>query len=173
MRWSDVAPDGTWTIQTAPREKGNPGSLLLPEAAHAIIRAMPRFVGNPYVFAGTDKGHKIFSQFYKRVLDKACGVTGWRLHDLRRTARSLISKVGARPDVAELCLGHVVGGIKETYDRYNYAAEIADALRRLAALVEIILAGGPTDDIAKLRKQIDEMVAAPSTVVKLHQAAVS
>jgi integrase len=163
VRWSDIAPDGTWTIRTEPREKGNPGRLSLSEAAHAIIKAMPRFAGNPHVFAGTDKGHKIFSQSYKRVLDKACGVTGWRLHDLRRTARSLLSKAGARPDVAELCLGHVVGGVKEVYDRYNYAAEMAEALRRLEALIEIILAGGPTDDIPALRKQIDEMVTTPST----------
>lgn len=25
MRWDDVAPDGTWSIPTAPREKGDPG----------------------------------------------------------------------------------------------------------------------------------------------------
>lgn len=43
MKWSDLAPDGVWTIATAPREKNNPGTLILPEPALAIIKAQPRF----------------------------------------------------------------------------------------------------------------------------------
>jgi hypothetical protein len=31
----------------------------------------------------------------------ASGTTGWRLHDLRRTARSLMSRAGVAPDIAE------------------------------------------------------------------------
>jgi integrase len=139
LRWGDIAPDGTWTIRTAAREKGNPGSLVLPQAALAIIRAMPRFAGNPHVFAGTGNGHKVFSQSYKVGFDKRCGVHGWRLHDLRRSARSLMSRAGIRPDIAERALGHAVGTIEATYDRHHYRDEMADALRRLAALIDHIV----------------------------------
>ncbi len=56
LRWDDIAEDGTWTIPTAPREKGNPGVLVLPPMALDIIRKLPRLAGNPYVFAGRSNG---------------------------------------------------------------------------------------------------------------------
>ena len=42
MRWEDISIDGTWTIPTEDREKGNAGSLLLPSLALDIINAQPR-----------------------------------------------------------------------------------------------------------------------------------
>ena len=51
MRWQDV-DNGTWTIQSDDREKGNAVDLALPALALAIIKAQPRFASNPFVFAG-------------------------------------------------------------------------------------------------------------------------
>jgi len=56
----------------------------------------------------------------------------WRLHDLRRTARSLMSRAKVPTDHAERVLGHVIGGVRETYDRYEYLDEKRDALTALA-----------------------------------------
>jgi integrase len=152
MRWTDISPDGTWTIPTAPREKGNPGSLQLPEQALAIIRSMPRFVSNAYVLAGQRDGGAInnFSRA-KEALDAACGVSGWTVHDLRRTARSLLSRAGVRPDIAERVLGHAVGGVEGVYDRHHYDDEKADALRRLVALVGRIV-NPPADNVVVLHE---------------------
>src|SRR6266568_5180980 len=50
----------------------------------------------------------------KRLLDEASGVSGWTLHDLRRTARSLMSRAGVTERHAEECLGHVQGGVRAT-----------------------------------------------------------
>ena len=54
----------------------------------------------------------------------------WQLHDLRRTARSLMSRAGVRPDIAERVLGHAISGVEGVYDRHPYRDEKADALRR-------------------------------------------
>ncbi len=151
MRFGDVSRDGVWTIRTAPREKGNPGSLVLPAQALAIIKSMPRLAGNSHVFAGNGAGPKVFSQSYKVGLDKKSGVHGWKLHDLRRTARSLMSRAGVRPDIAERCLGHIVGGVEGIYDRHTYDAEKADALRKLAALIERIV-NPPADNVVALHE---------------------
>jgi len=35
----------------------------------------------------------------------------WGLHDLRRTARMLLSRIDARPAIAESCLRHVLPGL--------------------------------------------------------------
>jgi len=68
----------------------------------------------------------------------------WRLHDLRRTARSLMSRAKVPKDHAERVIGHVIGGVRETYDRYEYLDEKRDALAALARLVDRIIAGRPT-----------------------------
>ena len=63
----------------------------------------------------------------------------WTLHDLRRTARSLMAKVGVADNIAERVLGHAIGGVEGIYNRHAYFDEKADALARLATLVETIL----------------------------------
>jgi integrase len=139
MRWDDIDDDG-WTIQTDEREKGTAGSLKLPKPACDIIHSQPRIAGNPFVFAGRGGGHlNSFSQ-RKAELDGALpAMPPWTIHDLRRTARSLMSRAGVRPDIAERVLGHAIPGIEGVYDRHRYDDEKADALKRLAALIERIV----------------------------------
>jgi integrase len=88
----------------------------------------------------------------KRAFDKRCGVTGWTMHDLRRCARSLLSRAGIRPDIAERTLGHTVGGdIAQTYDRHQYQTEKGIALERLATLIDSIV--NPRDNVTPLAKR--------------------
>jgi integrase len=75
----------------------------------------------------------------KREFDEAVPTPHWTLHDLRRTARSLMSRAGVSADVAERCLAHVIGGVRGVYDRHAYVEEKRQAFEALAALVEEIL----------------------------------
>ena len=141
MRWEDLE-DGIWTIPVEePREKVNAGALELPKLALDIIDAQPNVEGNPYVFAG--RGKKAFNSFSdgKEDLHAAAPIAPWVIHDLRRTARSLMARAGVRPDIAERTLGHVIAGVEGVYDRHGYIDEKAEALAALAALVERILQG--------------------------------
>jgi integrase len=88
MKWSDIDDRGVWNIPRVKGEKANAGSLPLPPLALDIIRSRPRIDGNPFVFASTHAHLRSFSKL-KAELDAKSGVRGWRLHDLRRTARSL------------------------------------------------------------------------------------
>jgi integrase len=56
---------------------------------------------------------------HKAAIDEASGVSGWTVHVLRRTARSLMSRAGVPTDHAERCLGHVIGGVRGVYDRMS------------------------------------------------------
>ena len=58
------------------------------------------------------------------------GVSGWRLHDLRRTMRSHLSALGVSQDVAELAIGHGRSGLARIYDQYTFERELRDALQR-------------------------------------------
>jgi integrase len=152
MRWSDITPDGVWEIATAAREKGNAGALRLPVQALAAIQAQPKFKSNPYVFAAA-RGDGPLNGFNKRkaAFDRACGVSGWTLHDLRRTARSLMSRAGVTDEHAEHALGHKLQGVKKVYNRYNFFKEKSDALNRMAALIEHIV-NPPADNVRPLRR---------------------
>ena len=155
MKFADVTIDGVWNIPTEDREKGNGGALMLPEAALAIIQGQKRIGDNPYVFAGRGAGH--FNGFSpcKRAFDKKVGnLPRWTLHDLRRTARSLISRAGVRPDIAERVMGHAITGVEGVYDRHSYRDEKADALKRLAGLLDTIL-NPPGENVVALRSAVE------------------
>ena len=66
-------------------------------------------------------------------------IPNWTLHDLRRTAKTLMARAGVRPDISERVLGHVIAGVEGTYDRHSYADEKRDALEKLAEMIERIL----------------------------------
>jgi integrase len=154
MRWDDISADGVWEIQSEDGEKGNAGALQLPAQALAIINAQLKLSGNRYVFAAS-RGDGPLNGFSraKVAFDKRCGVTGWTLHDLRRTSRSLMSRAEVRPDIAERVLGHAIGGVKGVYDRYEYFPQKSDALLRLASLIYTII-NPPADNVRQLHRPV-------------------
>src|SRR5947209_12603841 len=84
-------------------------------------------------------GQRKHSHWSKLSFDRACGVNGWTIHDLRRTARSLMSRAGVNSDHAERCLGHVIGGVRGTYDRHEYYTEKQLAFEKLASQIERVV----------------------------------
>jgi integrase len=153
MRWQDIAIDGTWKIPTEAREKGAPAGLVLPPMAVDIIRAQPRLGDNAFVLAGRGLAHINGFSKSKKAFDAKLpkGTPPWTLHDLRRTARSLMSRAGVSNDHAERALGHARGLIEHTYDQHHYRDEISAALARLATLVDGVV--HPRDNVTPLTKR--------------------
>jgi integrase len=146
LRWDDISADGIWTIRTEPREKGNPGSLRLPPIALEIINAQPRLAGVPYVFVARNGGPMNSFTERKEEMDRKLkaripNMKPWVVHDLRRTARSLLSRreLGVLPHIAEQVLGHKIPGVEGIYDRHGYEEDKADALNKLANLIARIV----------------------------------
>ena len=79
----------------------------------------------------------------------------WTLHDLRRTARTLMSRAGVRPDIAERVLGHVISGVEGIYDRHDFVEQKRDALERLAAAIDRIV-NPPADNVVPIRQEAAE-----------------
>ena len=80
-------------------------------------------------------GTKRFQHFThaKRRLDQLSGVTGWRLHDLRRTCVSGMARLGVAPHVADKILNHqsgTISGVAAVYQRHDFLAERQEALER-------------------------------------------
>ena len=131
LRGHEIDSQGrTWSMP-AERSKNNRAHIVhLSEPAWAIISG---HFGEPdaYVF-GTSRG-KNFQAFAKgkRALDRLCQVTGWRLHDLRRTVVSGMARLGVPPHVADKILNHqsgTISGVAAVYQRHEFLAERKEAL---------------------------------------------
>jgi integrase len=146
----DEIKDGVWLLPASRSKTKTEVPRPLSKAALALIDARPRVPGCPYVL--TANGVTPIASFSgpKEKLDAESGVANWRLHDLRRTARSLLSRAGINSDIAERCLGHALPGIRATYDRHRYIEEMSFAFEALAALIERIVS--PTDTVVALRR---------------------
>jgi len=143
----DELKGGVWLLPAARNKVKQDLARPLSSAAQNLVGGLPK-IGR-YVF--TFGGVKPLSGFAKPKarLDAASGAKGWILHDLRRTARSLLSRAGIPPDVAEMCLGHVLTGVLGTYDRHAYHEEKKHAFEALAAQIARIV--DPRDNIVALR----------------------
>jgi integrase len=136
MEWAEV-DGGDWLLPAGRNKTGVELLRPLSHQAQAILQALPK--AGKFVWMGTNPMTSFSA--YKAAFDKASGVKGWRLHDLRRTARSLMSRAGVPTDHAERCLGHVIPGVRGVYDRHEYHTEKAQAYEALAALIEWIVSG--------------------------------
>jgi integrase len=94
-----------------------------------------------------------FSRLKKRI-DAKAGIAPWRWHDLRRTCRTGLARLGVDRLHAERALNHVSGqsALERTYDVHNYEAETLAALRRWQAHVASLVAPAPGAEIVPLRR---------------------
>jgi integrase len=160
MKWADISEEGVWTIPGEAREKGTIGEVRLPKLALDIIRAQPQLDYNPHVFPGNARGYRLksgppsfnnFSQRKDPLAEKLpADMPHWTIHDLRRTARSLMARAGVADNIAERTLGHTIGGVHGIYNRHDYFDEKSDALQRLATLIEQIINPPDTDNVVDL-----------------------
>lgn len=145
LQWSEIdLKAGVLTIPGERTKNHRTLELKLPEPALDILRAQPRRRPD-YVFGLRGKAFSAWSYNSLRLNARIVEAQGkslvpWRLHDLRRTMRSNLGKLGIPPHVAELAINHVKGGVEGIYDRHKYSREIGAALAlwatHLLAVVE-------------------------------------
>src|ERR1700736_759570 len=129
-----------WTLPKGRTKNGKPHIVHLSKEAIVVLNRANKI--GPFVFS--IDGAKPFQEFSraKRELDELSGVTGWRLHDLRRTCVSGMARLGIPPHVADKILNHQSGTISDVaavYPRYDFLAEHKDALELWSAHVAKIV----------------------------------
>jgi integrase len=124
---------GLWTIP-AHKHKSRKQHVvpLSPLAVETLRRVEKR---GSYVF--TESGQPYNRGTLSRAVatwQKQSGARRFTVHDLRRTARTVLARIGVSHEVAERVVGHVVGSaVSRVYDRHDYEAEKRDALNKLGA----------------------------------------
>jgi integrase len=159
LKWSEVNLDtGLMTILGARTKNHRTLELILPGVAIDILRSAPRQVGRDFIFGrfgGAFSGWSAAKLRLDARIAMAAGkpIAPWRLHDLRRTMRSGLGRLGVPPHVAELAINHVKGGVQGIYDRYTYQGEIARALTLWADHIRSITEGGERKVLSMQRAQ--------------------
>jgi integrase len=145
LRWDEINFDaGLLTIPDTRTKNHRTFVLPLPERVLNILRSVPRHNG-ACVFGDPNNGFHSWSH-HKKLLDARLAgastpLTDWRLHDLRRTFRTGLGRLGVPPHVAELCINHVRKGMSAIYDRHTYQPEIASALAQWAEHLTAVVEG--------------------------------
>jgi integrase len=138
LRFADVdRRAATMTLREESDKQGLERLFPLPDAALAIVNDRRRLTNGEYVFQGVRQDKPPTQSLAAIPLRKLLGSAKWKhrhftLHDLRRTYRTLASRLGVRFEVAELLLGHSLPGVHGTYDRHTYQPEMAAAAKLIA-----------------------------------------
>nr|WP_246681643.1 site-specific integrase [Methylobacterium sp. L1A1] len=137
MAWAEIDLVGAvWSLPNERVKNGQGHDVPLSAAALQILAVMEHVEGRPFVFGQGAGGFQGFSRA-KASLDKRSGVTGWRLHDLRRTAATVMTeRLKVLPHIVEAVLNHISGhkaGVAGIYNRALYATEKREALDLLGA----------------------------------------
>jgi len=153
-RWSEIDRKArTWVIpasrmKRARRQASAEAAHLVPLSAEACVvleRAAELAGRSPHVFPGRDESkpwspeaidHEIHREGTLAKF-KAEGVARWNLHDLRRTATTLMSELGIAPHIKDRVLGHLPQDVTgRHYDLHDYEREKREALEALATRIE-------------------------------------
>ena len=105
-RWENVRTDLRLLIVPLSKS-GRPRHIPLSAAAIAVLRALPRVPGSPWLFPGKAPGKPLSDlyPFWNRIR-KELGLVGVRIHDLRHSYASfLVNSVHSLYEVQKL-LGH-------------------------------------------------------------------
>ena len=154
LTWDELdLAQQVWTIPNSRTKNAKHNVVHLSEQSLAVLKGAHQH--GPVIFSLL--GSKPFRDFSrsKRELDRIAGVTGWRLHDLRRTCVSGMARLGVPPHVADKILNHqsgTISGVAAVYQRHEFLAERREALERWGAHVANIVAKASVEFSAGFQK---------------------
>lgn len=141
LRWQDVTEDRI-VLHAAGTKTGVRHEVPLTTAMKTIISAQMRQAGSDLVFGSMRKPGAKLSGWSKftATLVKVSKVD-LTLHDLRRTCRTLLSRLGVEENVAELAIGHQRADLIRLYNKDNAWPARVKAFEAVSEHVSKVVAG--------------------------------
>jgi integrase len=161
-RWDQIAEEtrttddreevlSTWTIPTSPKRKRAkeyiPHPVPLSPLARSLLEELQTLVGDSEYWFPSARTNELASDRARtisktaREARKLLKIKDWRPHDLRRTARTFMAKLGVREEVAERVLGHGPDdAMVAVYNQHKYLEEMREALSTWASHLQGLVA---------------------------------
>jgi integrase len=145
-RFADVDfSEKTWRIPDENSKTGKGHTVPLSDFAVREFEALQRLAKHsPWVLANDVNDGPIDPKLLTRGIARCqarmqkLGIAKFTLHDLRRTCRTGLAKLGVVPHIAERVLNHAQETIPGTYDTHDYLKEKRAALEQWATYLETL-----------------------------------
>lgn len=143
-RWEHVDFEaGTWDVPAESSKTGAHTVYLSRQAADLFRELQMLACGSALVLPGRSDPNKRFAHNAinnaLKVALKGEPVAAFTIHDLRRTASTLLHEAGFPSDVVEKALNHTIGGVRGVYNRAEYAEQRKEMLQFWADRVDAIM----------------------------------
>lgn len=149
--WSEIdLEEKLWVLPRERTKNKREHAVPLSDEVVDLLKALPR-LGEKYVFTTDGKKPYAGQKRLKEIIDRESGVTGWTLHDLRRTAASGMAGLRISHDVIGKVLNHAKSDVTAKYNRYDYLEEKRAALAAWARHVLSVVAEKKDSKVVQLR----------------------
>lgn len=147
-QWKDVHLDeGEWHIPVENSKTGKPHIVYLSTQAQTLFKELkPLASSSDWVLPGRGTLAKPFAN---NALNQALKVSlqaqeipAFTIHDLRRTASTLLHEQGWPSDVVEKALNHTIGGVRGVYNRAEYAEQRREMLQAWSDYIDGLAPSG-------------------------------
>lgn len=147
-QWKDIHLDeGEWHIPIENSKTGKPHIVYLSTQAQTLFKELkPLASSSDWVLPGRGTLAKPFAS---NALNQALKVSlqgqeipAFTIHDLRRTASTLLHEQGWPSDVVEKALNHTIGGVRGVYNRAEYAEQRREMLQAWSDYIDRLAPSG-------------------------------
>lgn len=152
-KWAEVNLEKeTLTVPIERFKSGDAAQVIhLSKDAVELLQSVPRYERCSWVLSVTKRTpianiHLGLWRLHKHMkLELGADFKHFRVHDLRRTFRTRLSKLKVDYIVAELAIGHSKKGLQRVYDLHKFEDEIKDAMERMALHVRTLVDPPPSN----------------------------
>lgn len=140
------------------------GSEYLFPARRLVTSRMGKPTQNRFLHVGPDT----LNVALKRL--KTLKIEHFTVHDMRRTARTHLARMGIDASIAERALNHAIGGVEATYNQWDYFAERREALSHWARFLKSVESGAfGANDHARVESSAPRFHVQPLPHFQLHR----
>jgi integrase len=150
LEWTMVAGDRL-IIPSTHTKQGRAHEIPIVPALRALLEACPRTT-SPLVFPSPITGRAL--RGWAKAVDMLRERSGvqFTLHDLRRTFRSGLTRLGVDHDTAEMAIGHQRDDLVRRYDKHDrWPARVEAAERWAKHVLDVVTEPEPTGNVVRLR----------------------
>jgi integrase len=147
-RWSHVDfEQAEWYIPAEHSKTGKPHIVFLSRQSVALLNELQALAGgSELVMPGRGSLTKPFAHNAINTALKTAlagqAIPAFTIHDLRRTASTLLHENGWASDVVEKSLNHGIGGVRGVYNRAEYEPQRREMLQFWADYIEQLMTTG-------------------------------
>ena len=148
-RWGHITED-RWEIPAEHFKSKHSHTVPLSELARSLLNELRGITGKTdFLFPSPSLKRPMTAKAPTRALTRL--TVGYTVHDLRRTAATLMAEAGIPRFTIARVLGHADRSVTAVYDRHSYLKETQQALATLGRRIRAIIENRPAQKVVRLR----------------------